>query len=218
MGKDFEQQMRDKMEQGKLADIMPDFDKDMAWEDLSAKLPEPKKEKPVIVWWTHAAALIAGILLGGVALKMLLQPQVITTEPQIVTVEKYQEPEVVVKTDTVFITKEIRTTPVQRVVAPVRKKEVVVAKQKEDEVKQVLPPQDEVQQEQKDVVVQTKPKKVKPVHLLDMENEDRSTALYHNDPTAKQRSGFVFQINPDKLPDANTNQSPTLIGITKKRN
>lgn len=218
MGKDLEQQMRDKMEQGKLDDIMPDFDKDMAWEDLSARLPEPKKKRPVIVWWTHAAALIAGILLGGVALKMLLQPQVITTEPQIVTVEKYQEPEVVVKTDTVFITKEIRTTPVESVVNPERKENVVIAKQQDDEVKEVAPPKEEVQQQQKDVIVQTKPKKVKPVHLLDMENEDRSTALYHNDPAAKQRSGFVFQINPDKLPDANTKQSPTLIGITKKHN
>ena len=151
--------------------------------------------------------------------------------PSITKVDETQQ-QFIVKTDTVFITKEIRVPAEPVMQQSAVKKDIytptpqtVIAKENkapeikevEKALRQVVRP---ITQEpiKETVVVKAKPKKVKPVHLLDIENEDRNAALYNNDPSAKVRSGFALQITTDRLPSNNASaQQPVIRGLLKRK-
>lgn len=234
MGNDFEKMMNEKMEGASLEELMPDFDKQATWEELEQRIPgEEKKTKPVFAWWTHAATLAAGLIIGGIIIKSLTvtnptqqtQPVATTTE-QITT----GEPEIIVKTDTVFITKEVPAapveTPVQKAITPKPtqpKQETFIAqeetpKQKENKEQTIQPIiQEEIKKPQQAVAVASKQKQVKPIHLLDIDNEDRQDALYNNDPSAAKRSGFALHISTKRLPDNNNKQQPSILNKILKK-
>ncbi len=225
MGTDFEKMMNDKMENASLHDVLPGFDKDQAWDELSEKLPAKKKRRVVPVWWTHAAAVVAGVLIGSVAITTILNNDDKQAEQQVTIANKPVAPQVIVKTDTVYVTKEVEVPVVQPVAAPlqpVQKQQVVVAQQKE--VAQPVKKKDqapaivtETLTEEKTVIAKAPVKKVKPVHLLDIENEDRNTALYQSDPSAKVRSGFALQISAERLPASNQHASSIFHGFKKSK-
>lgn len=223
MSNDFEKLMNEKMDNASLNDVMPDFDKAATWNELESRIPT-KKTKPLFAWWTHAAAIVAGIVLGGFALQILFNQDKNNAAPATVVQVEKQPAEVIVKTDTVFITKEVMTEPV---VQPIRKastpqpkvEEVIVQEEAKQplETKKPLPViEEEIIPETKEVIA--KAKKVKPIHLLDIDNENRQDALYNSDPENWKRSGFALTISTKRLPDNRTqSQPPILNGIFKKK-
>ena len=221
MASDFEKMMNEKMDNASLKDVLPDFDKAATWSELENRLPE-KKSKPLFAWWTHAAAVVAGILLGGFALQTIFNHDT-NTEPIIQVAQEKQTTvpaEVIVKTDTVFITKEVMPAepiakPVHKAVTPQPQPKEVIAKEetkKPVKTEKALPVvEDIIAPKQEEVVAQAKPKKVKPIHLLDIDNEDRQDALYNNDPEDWKRSGFTMRISSKRLPNNNNQREPSLL-------
>lgn len=231
MGNDFKKMMNEKMEEASLDEVMPEFDKHATWNELEERIPA-KKKKVVPVWWTHAATLAAGLILGAVIIKSLSVNNADTNTPAPVAVTKEtKQPEVIVKTDTVFITKEVIVPPVQKpiqkAVAPQPtppKQETRIAQKPNNDTQQqapiIEPPvQDKIvkKQQPEAVAQQSKPAQPKPIHLLDIDNENRQDALYHNDPSATHRSGFALQISTKRLPDKNNQQQPSLLNNLFKK-
>lgn len=218
MKQDFEDIMRRKMEEGDVQDIHPGFDKDLAWLEIESRIPQ-KKRKIFALGWSHAAALLVGVMVSSLVIMLTTNKQddvntvVIShtdtlintvTERDTITVQYPQQ--VIVKTpvqkpDTQMIQKPVSTSA--PILQPVEKR---IAKEEAEIAPEPI--------EATPVVAK---KKVTVVHLLDIENEDRNTALYHNDPSAAQRSGFAFQISTKRLPEnRNSEQSSVLINLIKR--
>lgn len=225
MADDFEKMMNEKMEDASLHDVLPEFDKSAVWDELEPRIPA-QKEKPVFVWWSHAAAIIGGILIGGMMLQLFLKQDSNISSVAVVE-QKEQQPNIVIKTDTVFITKEAEpvyvataekkpSVPKPKPIPP--KQETIVAHRENKAAQIVKLPAIEVikDKKQEEVVAKASRKKVKPIHLLDIDNEDRSDALYNNEPEVTQKSGFAFHISAKRLPASNTEQKSLLNGLLKK--
>jgi hypothetical protein len=69
MEQDFEQQMRDKMDEASLKDLMPRFDKDEEWDQLSERLHPNRRRNIIPMMWSHAAAIVIGVTIGWILLK-----------------------------------------------------------------------------------------------------------------------------------------------------
>lgn len=213
MAEDFEKLMSEKMEGASLKEVMPEFDKEAVWNELDNRLAAPAGRKVLPLWWTHAAAVAAGILLGVVLIRSLYGDGGSGVEENTVTTVIKQDaaPAVVVKRDTVFIPVQPAMVPVKEVI--VRKKQAMPHEQLpvqehvavETSKEPTQPPATEKAIEQQPVAT-VKPKKIKAVHLLDIDNENRQTALYHNDADAYHRSVFVLQISAQRLPGNNPQQ------------
>jgi len=65
---DFERSLRDKMEQASLKELFPGFDKDGEWAELEEQL-QPRKKRMFLLAWSHAAAILIGIVGGYFLLK-----------------------------------------------------------------------------------------------------------------------------------------------------
>ncbi len=225
MADDFEKMMNEKMDDASLHDVLPGFDKSAVWDELETRIPANKK-KPVFVWWSHAAAIIGGILIGGMMLQLFFRQDTGRTNANVAAIEQPAvQPEVIIKTDTVIITKE--AVPVyiaakeEKTTAPKpipQKQETIIAQQEEQPVQEEQIPVLEIIKdiEPREVIAQAVPKKVKPVHLLDIDNEDRMDALYNNEPSVTQKSGFALHISAKRLPNTNTKQKSLLTGLLKK--
>lgn len=227
MSSDFEKMMNEKMKQAKLSELMPGFDRDAEWEQLEKRIPE-KKTRVLPVWWTHAAAVVAGLLIGGSFL--LLQ----NDEPQSTVVTQQDEQPVkeievqtIKETDTVYIAKEvevIKTVPATPTATkPVLKPEpATTPEQQQEELTEVVAQESPVNPAIPVPEVRETPapkrKEIKVVHLLDIDNEDRQSALNHYDPSQAQRSGFVLQISTKRLPDENSNRPKSLLNSIRKTN
>ena len=61
---DFEQQLNGKMEQASLKELMPDFDKELEWQQLEHRL-RPAKVRRLVPLWSYAAAIVL-LLVGGI--------------------------------------------------------------------------------------------------------------------------------------------------------
>lgn len=219
MAGEFEKMMNEKMDNASVHDVLPGFDKEATWDELSAMLPE-KKKRVLPLWWTHAAAVVAGLLIGG-----MLWHFAIDKEDTQVIVAKNPETtsavtDVIIKRDTVFI----RVQPQEVVAKTTNKKTAAPSQQikrpnlknnqpqpREEVIVTTTPEQPQTTQPAIQPEVKYAAKKAKPVHLLDIQNENRETALFHNDPEAARRSQFVLQITTDRLPDNNNQQEPSLL-------
>lgn len=225
MADDFEKMMNEKMDDASLHDVLPEFDKSAVWDELEPRIPA-KKKKPAFVWWSHAAAIIGGILIGGMMLQLFLRQDFVNNTPNVAVIEKpAEQPSVIIKTDTVFIAKEVEPVyvagPEKKAVAPQQERnqpETVVAQQAKEsvEIKEDFTSEPVNIVEPIDVIAVATVKKIKPIHLLDIDNEDRSDALYNNEPEVTQKSGFAFHISAKRLPASNTEQKSLLTGLLKK--
>lgn len=240
MGDEYKK-LKDRMDNASLDEVMPGFDHMQTWSELEQRIPK-KKRMPLASWWSHAAALIAGLLIGGVLLNALRGKETVVQEVPVANskvksqnskdgmpvLAEQQEiaPTVIKETDTLYIVKEllVGNSKVKyqksKIQTPHHKSQITnsqfqsepVIVQKPEPEKQEQPViHDTPAQSQMVVVTQQKPARVKPIHLLDIENEDRQTALYHNDAEAGHRRGFVLQLSPKGLPDNKTNKAPTLL-------
>jgi hypothetical protein len=63
MKSDFEQSMREGMKGASLNELMPEFDKQAEWNQLSGKL-RPEKKRILMPIWSYAAGIVALILAG----------------------------------------------------------------------------------------------------------------------------------------------------------
>lgn len=209
MAKDFEKLVNEKIEGASLKDVMPDFDKEAMWNELDNRLPVPAGRKVLPLWWTHTATVAAGILLGVVLIRSLygggIDDNAATT-----AVKQDAAPVVVVKRDTVFVPVEPSGPtkgPIVENKQPGPHQQVPVQQQIAVETLQepTRQPVAEKTMEQQPIA-QSKPKKIKAVHLLDIDNENRQAALYHNDANAHHRTGFALQISTQRLPVNNPQQ------------
>lgn len=65
MKPDFEQRLRERMNEASLKEVMPDFDKEQEWRQLSGKLLTAKRKLPTRVWaYAAAIAVLAGVYLA----------------------------------------------------------------------------------------------------------------------------------------------------------
>lgn len=218
MKQDIEKMMNEKFDNASEKEVIPFFDKEATWEELSARITVEKK-RPAFVWWTYAAAVLAGILIGSVAIRLWFQPA--TPEPIVKTLPA-PAPEVKIVTDTVYVPVPpiVIPQPVAKKKAdkPIQKPKMVIAQKIQEPepvpVKKHEPTETVIEEQP----VAAAPKKVKPVHLLDIANENRSSALYHYDPAEKQRQGFVLQISTKRLPENKSpkQQSSILNGLVNK--
>ena len=221
MSSDFEKMMNEKMEQAKPEELMPCFDRNAAWENISERIPSNKKTRVLPVWWTHAAAVVVGILIGSSLL--LLQNKQGNT-PTVATIKETGPlKEIVRETDTVFITKEIITYTA----TPAPRRQPVVQQPKSNPLPETAPPQEVLVQEkpienpipvapQPEITPEPEKQEIKVVHLLDIENEDRKSALNNYDPAEEHRSGFALQMPTRRLPNRNTDQPKSLLNSIRK--
>ena len=218
MKQDFEEIMNRKMEEGDVLDVHSGFDKNLAWQEIESRLPQ-KKRKLLVLGWSHAAALLVGVIISAVVGMLMTNKH-----DDINTV-------VVNHTDTVYNTIVERDATIvphpQQVIvkAPMQKDNPPVDRKHVPAVATVTLPveelpvvnEEEAKPETLETTVVATKKKVTVIHLLDIENEDRRTALYHNDPSAAQRSGFAIQISAKRLPDnRNSEQSSVLVNLLKR--
>lgn len=220
MSSDFDKMMNEKMEQAKLDELMPGFNRGAEWEQLEQRIPEKKKTRLLPVWWTHVAAVVAGILIGSSLL--LLNNKKDVTQPTVTVQHKQpvQQPEMIKQTDTVYLTKEVIIekpvpAPVKRPIVqqptlqPQPKTETIIVQEKPIENPAPQLPEAPTKG------VKTS-KEIKVVHLLDVENEDRESALNNYDPSKTTRSGFVLHISQDRLPDKKTQEPNSLLNSLRK--
>lgn len=208
MDKDFEKKLREKMEQSSLKDIMPDFDKAAAWQELDNKMTEKKRVLPV--WFNYAAAVVAGLLLGSTGVKLWWNDTATVVTPTVVVKE------VPVANDPIYINTPEPTTPSQQPLKPVTTPITQQYIAKKAAVKQItvidtqhvvvkVPEQQNVPEKsitvpnEEPLVAHSEsvgenavPIKKKTVHLLDIMNEDRAAVL--NDPEMKGDFSNVVRI------------------------
>lgn len=230
MSEDFDKILNDKLDDASLNEIMPEFDKDAEWDNLSERLPGKKRRILPLVGWTHAAALVAGLLIGGLFFLSRDGEQVIVeNEP---TAEKQNIPDVNINApvDTVYITKtEVVKKSTQNIKPVIRASNRSYPPMKTQP--EIITPAPE---EQKPVIVQYKDttvtasqpvaiaqtqktkEKITVVHILDIDNEDRQSALNNYDPSQKQRTTFVLQISPKRLPEGSTDKPTSLMNSILK--
>lgn len=217
----FEKLVNEKMDNAPVQDVLPGFDKATTWDELSARL-HPEKKRVLPVWWTQAAAGIAGILIGGLLWQLLPGNTTADTVATHTPSTNRQATPIVVKKDTVYIRVD-NTTAI-----------VSTEKKRKTTARTIVPPHDSLPAEEGPVAKtaarlppvpeeQHNPplelpvaRKIKPVHLLDIQNENRKTALYHNDPEASKRSEFVLHITTDRLPDNNNQHQSLFKELVKK--
>lgn len=221
MAGEFEKMMNEKMDSASVHDVLPKFDKDATWDELSGMLPE-KKKRILPLWWTHAAAVVAGLLVGGMLWHFALDKE----EAQVIVAKTPEAssavPDVIIKKDTVFIQvepqKAVAKTTMKKAPAPAPLQQTkqpntqnTIHEPIEEVIVTTTPEQPQPTLPEVQPEVKYAAKKIKPVHLLDIQNENRETALYHNDPEAVRRSQFVLQITSERLPDNNSQQEPSLL-------
>lgn len=221
MSAEMERILREKIDNASAGDVMPDFDKEKEWEELSGRLPGNKKRiwLPVI---RYAAVLLVGILAGGVAMQLWWMSD---KKAGVVDIAHLAPPPVAtetVKTDTVYI-------PVEKTVVATSKntrriRTVAINAEPESAIhqpaKEYQQPAEIIKQEEQVppiASVNKRPKQVKPVHLLDTDNEDRSSALFYNDPEAGSKKGFALHISAKRLPDNNSEQQRAVLGELLKK-
>lgn len=186
MEKDFEQSMRDKMDEASLGDLIPQFDKDEEWSQLSAKL-HPQRRRVIPIMWSHAAAILIGITIGWLFLRntgrnMPAEHSVAT----VVTPAPVAAPSPVVVHDTVIMehvaVKEVKARPA---VATVSSEKVQMV---HDTVKvyvsntaNAIPAANELPEAPAVTptvaVASVKTQRPRAVHLLDVDNEDKKLII-----------------------------------------
>lgn len=227
-----EQKLKDilnrKMDSLPLKDAIPDFDKAGAWGELSSRLMSEKRQRlPLLGWWSYAAALVGGLLIGGFAVHYLQggnpkdMPGLSTTKNVIPAV---QEPNARASGTL--------TLPIAHPSADaadavfMRKDRSAVAQPSMALQKTVVPSKAEVpqQQLQQPVPEQTtsiavavapeSPKEHYPalraIHLLDIESEDK-TVLINDAGKVHAGLSFSFYISPSRLPEGKDAQAPSSV-------
>jgi len=61
---DHEQRMNDMVDKASLKDVMPEFDEELQWQQLSPRLPMPARRIPIRVW-AYAAAILLLVGIGS---------------------------------------------------------------------------------------------------------------------------------------------------------
>ncbi|HEY9176428.1 MAG TPA: hypothetical protein VIN07_01995 [Flavipsychrobacter sp.] len=221
MSAEMERILREKMENASAGDVMPGFDKEREWEELSGRLPGNQKRVwlPVI---RYAAVLLVGILAGGMAMQQWWMSDKEADVTDVAHVAPQPVAKEIIKTDTVYV-------PVEKTIVSAHKNtrrtsNVTVNAKPEKPIdhpaKEYQPPAEIInpqEQVQPIASVNTKPKQVKPVHLLDTDNEDRSSALFYNDPEASSKRGFALHISAKRLPDNNNEQQRAVLSELLKK-
>lgn len=216
MGDDFKK-LKGRLDDAGLDDVLPGFDREQAWAELKQRIPA-KKSKPLVGWWSHAAALVAGLLIGAMLIKSLSEQEVAAPVP-VVAEQQDVTPTIIQRTDTVYVVQESESKikGQKPTVQPSNHKSEPVIVQAPEPVQQEATIPDTPETQQEVVVAKQQPTPARPIHLLDIENEDRQTALYHNDAEASHKRGFVLQLSPKGLPDNKTNKAPTLLSPLLKQ-
>lgn len=186
MENDFKK-LRDKIDDAFTDDIIPGFDKEAAWNELS---PRIKKKRAISVkWWAYAAAIIAIMIgLGG----WLATIQTTDDAPLQVTTK----PAPVIKEDVMPapVHKEPVASPeavvLNKAGTPIRKKtpakqptveNVIAGEEVKDEaviVKDTLPVVIAKEAPEEEIIPSSLPKRrIRALHLLDIDNEDREIVI-----------------------------------------
>lgn len=226
MDKDFEKRLKEKMDSASLQDIMLGFDKEATWADIDERMSERKK-RVLPLWFNYAAAVAVGLLLGGGLVKMWWKDTVVVTQPAQVTVKK--TPTTIQPVDTMTNKVDVQIAVPQSVPEHANTNNIAKTKpQPKPAVDTQAPslhtpktndipttPTPDVQQ---DVVAQTTTppiKKRKTVHLLDIENEDRQTALNDVSAQSATRVRMVMQVPLQPVESGGNHQSVMLRNIIK---
>jgi hypothetical protein len=209
MAEDFENLLRDKMEQASLKELMPSFDVEEEWAGLQDRL-QPSKRRSLIPVWAYAAAIILAIISGWPLLKNMMdnpqneenktatvspktkQPAVLQPMP-VVTTKDSVKPQVAIakansgKRTTPNIQKRVYNVPADTTIVLVQQIPTTTQPAMQDS------PQS-IKHEPLQTVVAVKVNKQRPValHVLDVENEDRDFMInkeYKGNP-----SGIIARI------------------------
>lgn len=226
MDKDFEKRLKEKMDSASLQDIMPGFDKEATWAEIDERMSERKK-RVLPLWFNYAAAVAVGLLLGGGLVKMWWKDTVVVTQLAQVIVKK--TPTTIQPVDTMTNKVDVQIAVPQSV--PVHTNTNNIAKTKPQTKPAVdtqapslhTPKTDDIPTTptpdvQQDVVAQTTTqpiKKRKTVHLLDIENEDRQTALNDVSAQSATRVRMVMQVPLQPVESGGNHQSVMLRNIIK---
>lgn len=225
MEREFEN-LENQLDNANLNDIMPSFDKDAGWAGLQEKLDDAEKKRIIPIWFRYAAVVV-GLLLGGLLIKQLvggnnLTPQVAvhqnnaTTLPQAIIVNQPKE-HLATHTEqkqsaAVAIVKE------KRKIAPIIKE--VEIEQKENnkvitELQEELTPKNVVEKmvaKQKEIVVEEQVLlRRKVVHLLDIDNEDREVVLSNPASSSSSFQHIMKQVAHTHTMSPNTIDQPILL-------
>lgn len=80
-----ERQMKEKMEQTSVHELMPGFDTELEWQELNKQLHPPARQVHLVRWY-YAAAAIAAIIISGLVWQMMQRgsdalPPVVQSQP-----------------------------------------------------------------------------------------------------------------------------------------
>lgn len=224
MSEEFDKILNDKLDYTSLNEIMPEFDKEEEWEKLSNRLPVKKRKILPLIGWTHAAALLVGLLISSLFFLSREDKSLIVTNTAPEEITTPTDVFINVPVDTVYITQAPAPASNTKNIQP-----VIRASNRSYSPMKTHPGAPSEKETQEPVIVQhtdtptitndTEPiaqknnqkEKITVVHILDIDNEDRQSALNNYDPSQKQRTGFALQITTRRLPDENSEKPTSLV-------
>lgn len=206
---------KDKLDEADAEELVPGFAADATWQQLQPRLT---KKQPV-KWWLYAAAMLAGLLLGG-SMMNVWNTRRTNIEPNVVTVEK--------RSATVTQTITVHDT-VYRTVPLTNKTSTAVAKVPDRKIKlqpapepiqhiqsETIVTQQEVQAtRQEEAIVALPAPKQRVLHMMDIENEDKKMML--TAPAEPQRAPIVSIFSPNAVRGNTENTRRSVVEISLKK-
>ncbi|MEZ5017862.1 MAG: hypothetical protein R2800_12465 [Flavipsychrobacter sp.] len=234
MKREFEK-LGKRLDSADLNDIMPSFDKQAEWSDLQERLQAADKKRVIPIWFRYAAAVVAGLLLGGVSVNQWLSNGGVTAPIAVEQTAPTTQPTIIINQPSVpsyntienAQTVEEAVATVERKEKPIVKehqvkeapKEIIATTKNEEKIKPapttIAPKQIEQQEE---VVAEIKsPLKRKAVHLLDIDNEDRQIVLSDPESASSTFQQLKKQVaHTHTMSASSTNQPIVLRKMLKK--
>ncbi len=211
--------LQEKLDGLPAADAAPGFDRAQTWTEIAGRLAPPKRRTlPFRPHWGYAAAaLLAGLLLGGPVLKYL-QPDAAPapavtatdtprTKPAALPVVPAPPAPVVAGTRN----RSVAAPAPASGATPVRGNRMVAAPVREAVPQTPVPepkPLDRPQPAPAPVAAARTPRRA--VHLLDLQTDDR-TVLLDDGPAVRPSTGFTLYLSPKRLPDGRDDGAPSSV-------
>jgi len=217
MEHEFEKQIRNKIHELSDTGLIPDFDKEKTWLEIESRIPL-RKNKSFPLTTVHIAAVAAGVLIGILLWESLYPHSKSEETRSAFTNNRLHE---IIKTDTVYITpytpppheKYARQRVIQHVAKMQHNQKLIL--QPDNTIAHEILEQDTVKtQEEKSGNKEMKTavtQKIKPIHLLDIDNEERQMALLNNDRLDSRKNYYVVQIPNQETHDMNNTQPTSLL-------
>jgi hypothetical protein len=210
MKQDFDNNLKQRLGEASLPEAGVRFDKDKLWAKIEKK--KTKKSIKFLPWVSHAAAVAAGLVIG--IFFFTREHKAETTTPAVVV--KQDRPAAATITDTVYVVKhDAQTQKNEKKVVPV----IRLQEQQKWEPEPIVVKETLLQTEKQNltepvpeqVLAVTQTKRVKVLHLSDIDNENAN-------PKAWERKKTFFEMAQSNNMQSDTHSETISMLVAKKLN